>query len=329
MTTTTYLRNLNCDVMSMDVIGIGSLNYDYLHSVDTLAHGDQQVVIKQSFTSPGGSCANTIYGLAKLGIRTGFIGVVGSDLEGEQILSQMHDIGIDTSKISTVPQTTTSKVYVFIDKDGERAMYSLPGTCNTHQFNEEDIDWLRTGKYIVISAIPGEDKFQQIQKMIYQIPKDTRIIFMPGALYSSLGYSVLKNIIKKTYLLILNRGETRTLTDQEYEAGAKWLVDNGCTNVIVTLGDKGCFICNNEMQSIIPTPKLSPDKIVDSTGAGDAFVAGLVFGLLNEMTLQHAALLGNLAGRYCLQAFGARQGVIDRGTLMAEFEKYSKVMKNG
>jgi ribokinase len=315
--------------MSMDVIGFGSLNYDYLHSVDTLAHGDQQVVIKQSFTSPGGSSANTIYGLAKLGIKTGFLGAVGSDSEGAQILSQMHDIGIDTSKISIIPQTTTSKVYVFIDKDGERAMYSLPGTCNTNQFNKKDIDWLKTGKYIVISAIPGEDKFQQIQDIVTQIHNDTRIVFMPGALYTSLGYSKLQDIIKKTYLLILNRIETRTLIDQEYKTGAKWLVENGCNNVIATLGDKGCLVCNTEKQTIISTPELSPDKIVDSTGAGDAFAAGLVFGLLNELTLQNAVLLGNLAGRFCLQAFGARQGMVDRGTLMAEFEKYSKVMKNG
>jgi sugar/nucleoside kinase (ribokinase family) len=84
------------------------------------------------------------------------------------------------------------------------------------------------------------------------------------------------------------------------------------------------LVNDDEISTIIPTPKLPSDKIVDSTGAGDAFAAGFIFGILHGKSLSHAALCGNLTARAAVQALGAQVGLLNKDELMREVEKYSK-----
>ncbi len=313
--------------MIIDVKGFGSLNYDYLYMVDSLASGDYQATITKTFGSPGGSSANTIYSLAKLGIRTGFLGALGADVEGEQILSQMGEVGIETSKIKILSTEITSKVFVFVDKTGERAMYSLPGASSIFRAEAVEIRWLSEGKYTIFSPIPGFDYLEHQKNIINQINQTTKVIFMPGALYCKYSYSGFEDVISNLYLMILNRREVKDLTDRDYISGAKWLVDQGCSIVAVTTGADGCLICDGEECLTVATPKLPNEKMIDSTGAGDAFAAGLVYGILNKKSLTQSALYGNLTARFCIQSVGARFGLPDKNSLEAEFKKYSNLIE--
>jgi sugar/nucleoside kinase (ribokinase family) len=164
--------------------------------------------------------------------------------------------------------------------------------------------------------------------LISNIQKTTKIIFLPGALYSRYGFSELEPILTQSDIVILNSREVLELTGRKFQVGAKWLVKKGCKIVVITLGRQGCFIYYSKKSRIIPTVKLSDNKIVDSTGAGDAFATGLVYGLLNKLQLTKAAFLGNLNARFCIQGLGARFGLPDENLLINEFRKYSKVVEN-
>jgi ribokinase len=310
--------------MVLDVVGYGAINFDYINVVDELATGDQQAVITETHGLPGGSATNTIFGLATLGVNTGFLGAVGGDTEGAKILKNMQNMGMDISRIKKLDAEFTSKVFVYVDSSGERAMYSLPGASIKLQANDQDIEWLKTSKFTVISSLPGKDQVRKIQKVVEEIHENTKIIFMPGGLYSKYGYSELKKIISMSYMLILNRRELQELTGQDPNNGSKWLLNHGAQRVAVTLGEEGCLVNDNNNHKIIPTPKLPPDQIVDSTGAGDAFAAGLIFGMLHGKSLPHAALCGNLTARAAVQALGAQVGLLNKDELMREFERYSK-----
>jgi ribokinase len=102
------------------------------------------------------------------------------------------------------------------------------------------------------------------------------------------------------------------------------LTEQGAKIVAVTLGEDGCIICERNSSTIIPTPKLPPEKIVDSTGAGDAFAAGFIFGMLQRKPMADAALCGNLAARSCIQVLGARGGILNKKELLKNFNKFSK-----
>ena len=82
----------------IEVIGLGALNMDNIYQVERILE-DGETVVKESAAFPGGSAANTIYGMAKLGVSTGFIGVVGDDAEGKLLRQDFQEAGVDTSQI--------------------------------------------------------------------------------------------------------------------------------------------------------------------------------------------------------------------------------------
>jgi ribokinase len=309
-----------------DVIGLGSLNYDYIYIVDSLAHGDQQVVIKHTHSSPGGSAANTIYALARLGIKTGFVGAVGDDNDGREIFSHMASVGIDTMHVKKLTDIPTSKVLIFVDSKGERAMYSLPGANVELQVNYQDIEYLKSCKYVVLSAIPGHESMDKLIQIVNKIHKDTKLVFLPGGLFSSLGLDTLKPIIKRSYFTILNRKELNILTNckNKYIDGLSKLSKIGSTNVVVTAGKDGAIVYSNGQSLNVPTPILADDKVVDSTGTGDAFTAGFLYGALERKKMQEAAFYGNLAARACIRVVGARAGLLDQTALEEDFKKLAE-----
>ena len=83
---------------NIEVVGLGALNIDHIYKLEHILD-DGEAVVEEAASSPGGSAANTIYGLARLGITTGFTGVIGDDAEGEIMLHDFQKVGVDTSQI--------------------------------------------------------------------------------------------------------------------------------------------------------------------------------------------------------------------------------------
>src|SRR4030042_1069357 len=109
----------------IDIVGFGAMNIDRLYRVDELVvDGEQLVADFASF--PGGSAANTIYGLAKLGVKTGFVGAVGNDESGKDLLNDFKAAAVDTSQIK-FKKTATGSTICLSDKLGRRAIYVSPG----------------------------------------------------------------------------------------------------------------------------------------------------------------------------------------------------------
>ncbi|GAI55323.1 unnamed protein product, partial [marine sediment metagenome] len=102
-------------VNNIEVVGLGALNIDYLYQVEHILE-DGETVVSKAKSSPGGSAANTIYGLAKLGMKTGFIGVVGDDAEGKILLQDFQKVGVDTSQIRVKPGSKTGSVLCLSDR---------------------------------------------------------------------------------------------------------------------------------------------------------------------------------------------------------------------
>ena len=91
---------------NIEVIGMGAMNMDHLYQVERIL-SDGQAPVKNFQLLPGGSAANTIYALAKLGIKTGFIGAVGDDEIGHKLLEDFESVGVDTSHIAIKSGKTT------------------------------------------------------------------------------------------------------------------------------------------------------------------------------------------------------------------------------
>lgn len=295
-----------------DVVGFGALNVDKLFKVNKIAGKEEESFFVESKESCGGSAANTIVGLARLGLKTGYVGKVADDREGSLLLGDFKTESIDTNGIIIAKSGQSGVVMGFVDKKGERALYVAPGVNDTIDLKEVNADYIRGAKLLHLTSFVGEKSFKSQKKLVEQLPANVRVSFDPGMLYAKKGLSALRPIIKRAFAMLPNETELKLLTGKKYENGAKILLAEGVKVVGVKLGGKGCFVSNGEESYVIEPFKV---KVVDTTGAGDAWNAGFLYGLLENKSLLECGRLGNLVASKCIMKMGARTGLPRLGDL--------------
>ncbi|MBI4181125.1 MAG: carbohydrate kinase family protein, partial [Chloroflexi bacterium] len=121
---------------NIEVVGLGALNMDHIYKVERILGDGETVELSPRYEGaelellgkfPGGSAANTIYGLAKLGMKTGFVGVVGDDVEGKILLQDFEKVGVDTSQIKIKSGAKTGLAQCLSDKLNFRSIQVTPG----------------------------------------------------------------------------------------------------------------------------------------------------------------------------------------------------------
>ena len=291
--------------MSLDVIGFGALNVDKLYKVNMIAREEEESFVIEFKESPGGSAANTIVGLARLGLKTGYIGKVAEDREGELLLRDFGKENVDTSGIIVSRQGRSGVVMGYIDRKGERALYVDPGVNDWLEFKEINLVYAGRAEFLHLTSFVGEKPFEAQKKLVKKL-SEAKISFDPGALYARKSLTSLKPIIKRSFVMLPNENEIRLLTGKDYEGGSKILIKQGVSVVAVKLGERGCYVTNGKERHLVePYEK----KLVDTTGAGDAFCAGFLYGLIKGRDLYECGRLGNFVAARCISKMGARTGL--------------------
>jgi ribokinase len=287
----------------VDVVGFGALNFDRLFKVENLAEGDTEVHIIDQKGAPGGSAANTIYALGKLGINCGFIGATGMDFEGEELKQDFERVGVDIFKITTLKEVRSGIVVGFVDKSGERALYVSPGANNQLTAEMVDLDYMGNGKIVHLSSFVGDDQFNIQKDVIESLAGKVKISLCPGSLYIDRGLDSLKPMVEKSDFLFMNKAEVEGLTGKEYAEGSRGLLELGVGTIAITLGGEGSFIIDGKGEYAVPAVA---KKAVDTTGAGDSFAAGFLYGVLSGKTSEQCGTIGNIVASKCVKSIGAR-----------------------
>ena len=326
------------------MVGFGALNLDHLYAVPQLIQ-DGGVEVLRSSSQPGGSAANTVYGLAKLGLRCGFVGVVGDDDAGRALLASFQEAGVDTSGIRSKPGATTGQTICVTAGQGQKAIYIVPGANSLLNAHEVDLSYLGGARYVHISSFVGEDAFSQQLRVVEKLPAQAKVSFALDALYARRGLEVMSPLLKRCAFLVANAEELQELTGEELPAAAHACLRLGCETVVVTFGSgrkerhrhtagnthntSAALIVTRRragggpefIEHTVPAPRTHEGPIVDTTGAGDAFAAGFLFGLIQEHDLPMCGALGHTAAGFSLGSLGARAGLPTRQELLARFEQ--------
>ncbi len=323
---------------NIEIVGLGALNIDYLYKVERILD-DGEAVVNEAKSSPGGSAANTIYGLAKLGVKTGFTGVVGDDNEGKILLEDFQKAGIDTSQIRVKQQAKTGSVLCLSDRLGRRSLYVLPGANNLLTMDDLDLTYINQAKILHLSSFADDRQFKILLGLMDKLASSIKVSFAPGVLHVSKEFKALTPILARTFVLFINQNEIRQLTGEDVIAGAETCLKQGCHIVVVTCG-KGmrlklgkdtdyrtivatCYIreADNEYAIKSTTQNIVP---IDTTGAGDAFAAGFLYGLLNGKGLEECGRLGDIVAQFSISKIGARPGL---PTLSELAQRYRELYK--
>lgn len=291
--------------MKFDVICFGALNVDRLYRVNRIAGRDEESFIIDFKEAPGGSAANTAVGLARLGLKTGFIGKVSDNREGKLLLNDFKRQNVDVDGIIASKEGRSGIAMGYVDTKGDRALYIDPGVNDSLELKEIDMKYADNTMFLHLTSFIGEKPFKA-QKELVRGLRDVRISFDPGELYARKGLTVLKLMIERSFVMLPSENELRLLTGKKHDEGSKIMIRKGVSIVAVKLGERGCYVTNGKESFLVEPYKV---KVVDTTGAGDAFCAGFLYGLIKNKDLYECGKLGNFVASRCIEKVGARGGL--------------------
>jgi ribokinase len=292
----------------LDVIGFGALNVDTLLKVERIAGPEEESFIESYTKACGGSAANTVVGLARLGCKVGFIGKIADDYEGKLQTDTFVKEGVDVEGIIHSKKGRSGAALGFVDKKGARALYINPGENDTLESREINLEYVAQTNFLHISSFVGERPFRAQKKLAGMLPKSIKLSFDPGALYAQRGFTAIEPLIRSSYVFMPNALELEQLTGEaDYHKGADIILEMGVKIVVVKLGEKGCYVTDGQEQVTVEPFTV---KTIDTTGAGDAFDAGFLYGLLdNKNNLYECGRLGNFVASKSIMIMGARAGL--------------------
>ena len=316
----------------LDFIGWGAMNYDRSYVVDKIVEDGEQLIVS-SVAQPGGSSANTIYGLAKLGFKSGFIGAIGSDEIGETLIRDLTKVRVDVQGVKTKKGQASGTTLCISDKSGKRSIYVDSGANKKLTARDLEVSYLQASDFIHISPFVDDQQFRLQVKVIKEITFKPKISFSPGIIYARKGMKQLIPILKKTYVLFINKEEIENLTGEKFADAAKSCIREGCRIVAVTL-DKGIkrgkslvmsYINEGGNEYYIESILKETASGTYSTGAGDAFATGFLYGLVTNKEIYECAQLGEIVANFAFRDISARSGLPTLAALSAEYLKLANL----
>ena len=258
----------------------------------------------------GGSAANTIVGCASLGGRAAFVGKVKDDELGRVFAHDIRAAGVafDTPPASDGP--STARCYVLVTADGERTMNTYLGAAQ--DLHPQDID---------ADAVAGA-AITYLEGYLWD-PKHAKDAFLKAAAAAHEARRLVALTLSDAFcvdrwrdeflglmragtvdLLFANEAELRSLYQTADFDSALAALRREARLAVVTRSEKGCIIVSRDQ--LLAVPACPVEHVVDTTGAGDLFAAGFLFGLAQGATHERAASLGALAAAEVIQHLGAR-----------------------
>lgn len=289
--------------LNAEVIGFGALNVDKLYSVDKIVSKDEESFIKSETDTPGGSAANTIIGLSRLGCSTSIIGKIAEDSEGDLIEYNLAVNGVYTNNLIYSDNGSTGKCIGFVDKEGERCLYINPGVNDDIKIGEINPLNIMRCKIMHYTSFVG-DSFKTQIELLEKLNKQTILSFDPGMLYVQKGFEALKPILERTDILLINESELRLLCnndDKSLKELAIEFLDLGIGTVVIKQGSKGVFAMNREESCEVESYKCD---VVDTTAAGDSFNSGFLYSFLKGFNLEKSCRIGNWVASKSIEGFG-------------------------
>jgi sugar/nucleoside kinase (ribokinase family) len=314
-----------------DVLGIGNAIFDVLVRTDEgflaahgMAKGGMALIDETRAASiyrdmgpatemSGGSAANTIVGVANLGARAAYVGKVRDDQIGHLYTHDIRAAGValETKPAAGGPATGCS--YILVTPDGERTMNTYLGAAQELMPGDIDAGQIAASAIVYLEGYLWDPKsakeaFVKASTIAHDAGRQVALTLSDSFCVGRYRGEFLDLMRNGTVdLVFANEAELSSLYETaDFDAALKQLRSDTRLGV-VTRSEKGCVVASKE--GVTAVPAFPVDKIVDTTGAGDLFAAGFLFGLVRGAGHEKAGRLGALAAAEVIQHIGARPQV--------------------
>lgn len=284
--------------MNPELVVVGSLNMDLVVRAERIPAPGETVPGGDLHTYPGGKGANQAVGVARLGARVCMVGRVGDDAHGQALRDHLHAAGVDTAAVLVTPGTASGVALIVVDAAGQNSIVVSAG-ANGRVAPADLPPGLFAGASVVLL------QFEIPMAAVVRAAERARAAGCRVVLNPAPAHPLPPGLLPMVDVLVPNEGEAARLAgvpEGDPGAAARALVDAGAGAVVVTLGASGALVVEGDESVPVPAFPVTP---VDTTAAGDAFVAGLAVALAEGRPLAEAARFGCAAGALAVTKAGA------------------------
>ena len=291
--------------MTSRVTIVGSLNMDLVIRSPHIPQPGETIIGSDFQTIPGGKGANQAVAAARLGGEVSMVGRVGADAFADELLVNLSSSGVDTKYVRRDENAATGVALIVVDDAGENIIVVASGA--NMQVDETDV---MTAEQVISSS----------DVLLLQLEVPLPVVTRAAQIAQDHGVTVIlnpaparelsKGLLELVDILVPNESETALLTgldvrsQADLETAATTLLDSGVGSDVITLGKRGAYLAGTEHQAEnFPAFPIQP---VDTTAAGDAFMAGLAVNYSAGGSLPEAIRWGNAAGALAALKFGAQ-----------------------
>lgn len=306
--------------MKLDVLATGYPSLDYILAVSHSPTIGETALLSalpdDQAVTYGGCGLNVAVGLQALGHRTGVAAVLGDDPLGQGYHAHLREKGIDTRDVTLLPGAYTSRSYLFRSPDGEYQNFFFAGaadewneTLNLRSLSDARFALVTVGafrynaQFVRLARAANVPLVWQLKSDIFAFPKDSIHEFAAASAY------ILMNHIEADYV-------QQTLGVRQMGE----LLNDLTKAVVITEGARGCEVYSADGH--IRLAAVPPAQIVDTTGAGDAFTAGFLAGVLREYELKVSAQIGATVASFVLEETGCQTNLPDWKQTQKRYERH-------
>jgi len=286
-----------------DVLAIGELNVDMiLTGLGSMPVLGREIIADTCTVVLGSSTAICASGVACLGLSTGFVGKIGKDRFGEVVMESLKKNGIDVSNVMLDNDINTG-ITIALNKDKDRALVTYMGSIDALRFEDIEIELLKQTKHIHIGSFFLQNKLRSDIPKLFSIAKEYGVTTSLDAGWDDTlnwDYGIFE-ALKHTDIFFPNEVEALNISKKENIKDAVDLLSSYAKAVVVKCGPKGAI---GKTDDIIIEQETFPLKPIDTTGAGDSFNAGFIYGYLKGFDFEKCMTYGNACGSISVTKIG-------------------------
>ncbi|SVB61221.1 uncharacterized protein METZ01_LOCUS214075 [marine metagenome] len=292
---------------------VGSFMYDLVATVPRRPKTGETLVGNTFGMFLGGKGANQAIAASRAGSKVTMVGRLGNDFFGKQFLEKFSREGINTDFVTQDDENGTGVAMPLIDASGDNSIVIIPQAnmaLTVENINQAQ-STIADADVLVMQCEVPMDANQRAAEIAKQ--NDTLVILNPAP-----AQLIPDQILKLVDIIIPNEIETETLTglptktENEVLVAGRNLLSKGVETVILTLGDRGSLLLNEDGEKLIPAFDVS---VVDTTAAGDSFCGVLAASLANGISINLSVEIANAAGALAVTKLGAEPSLPQRDAI--------------
>ena len=298
-----------------DVACIGILVADCIaKTVDELPEAGKLKKIDSLKLYSGGCAMNAAVDMQKIGANVALLGMVGNDGFGSFLISELKNNGISADGIKLSDEYSSSASVVVVDSSGERSFLHCTGA--NAKFTDADIDFevIKDSKIVFVAGTMLMDSFdgEPCARVLKKCKEMGKITVLDSA-WDDTGrwIEILEPCMPYIDYFIPSIEEAEQFAGGKTDLNeiADVFFDYGVSHVAIKVGKKGCFVKETKDSEGKLFPTYTNVKRVDTTGAGDSWCSGFLYGLSHDMSIEESAKFANAVGTHCIMAVGASTGI--------------------